>query len=137
MISLTQVKSIGEDAALHLQTTCGMHSTQTFLAYAATPQGRRALSIRTGFSEATLLRWAYQADLLRVHGIGEEYADLLAAAGVTTISSLAQHDAAQLFEALQQLNAQEARVERVPARVQIERWIRHARFLPPVVLEEA
>jgi len=137
MNSLFKVKGISEDAVHHLQATCGVRSTYTFLAYAATPYGRRALAARTGFSETSILRWAHQADLLRVRGVGEEYADLLEAAGVSTVSVLAQHNAAQLHETLLHLNQRQARVNRVPARVQIERWIRQAKNLPPSVVEEA
>jgi hypothetical protein len=52
-------------------------------------------------SPKLILEWVNHADLMRVKGVGSEYADLLEAAGVDTVPELAQRNAASLAEKLE------------------------------------
>jgi predicted flap endonuclease-1-like 5' DNA nuclease len=49
-----------------------------------------------GLDETQLLKWANMADLMRISGVGEEYSELLEAAGVDTVKELKQRKAENL-----------------------------------------
>jgi hypothetical protein len=85
----------------------GIADTAALLAKTSKPKDREALAAITGISGKLILKFANRADLMRVNGVGEEYADLLEAAGVDTVPELAQRKAQNLFDALAQTNAEE------------------------------
>ena len=56
----------------------------------APPRGRKEIAEATGISDKLILRWVNMADLYRIKGVGQEYAELLGAAGVDTVPELAK-----------------------------------------------
>ena len=56
--------------------------------------GRRSVE-QTGIDAVRVLRWVNHADLIRVVGIGPEFAELLEAAGVDSVPELAQRNVEQ------------------------------------------
>ena len=76
--------------------TAGVKNTDTLLERGATKKGRKELAETTGISEAKVLTFVNMADLFRINGVGEEYAELLEAAGVDTVPELAQRNAENL-----------------------------------------
>jgi predicted flap endonuclease-1-like 5' DNA nuclease len=93
-------------------------------------QGRKAIIDKTGISEKLLLRWVNMADLYRIHGIGQEYAELLEAAGVDTVPELAQRIPSHLHEKMTAANAQKKMVRRLPDLAHVESWVAQAKALP-------
>ena len=73
------------------------------------------------------------ADMFRVKGIGEEYSDLLEAAGVDTVPELAQRRADNLTQKMAEVNEQKQLVRRLPTEDQVAGWIEVAKGLPRVV----
>ncbi len=73
------------------------------------------------------------ADLFRVKGVGEEYADLLEAAGVDTVPELAQRRADNPTQKMAEVNEQKPLVRRLPTGDQVAGWIEYAKSLPRVV----
>ncbi|MGC9346757.1 MAG: DUF4332 domain-containing protein [Anaerolineae bacterium] len=129
MARLTKIEGIGEVYAQKLaQARIG--STQALLERAATPQGRAEIAKEAGVTEHQILEWANQADLMRVPGIGAEYADLLEAAGVDTVRELAQRNAENLHAKLKEVNAAHHLTRRVPGVSRIRAWIETAESLP-------
>ena len=61
----------------------------------ATPAGREGRSEATGIDGEHILEWVNHVDLMRIDGVGSEYADLLEAAGVDSPAELAQRNAGQ------------------------------------------
>lgn len=108
----------------------GLKDTAALLKACAGPKDRAALAARTGISDALVLKFANRADLMRVKGIGEEYSDLLEAAGVDTVPELAQRNAANLHAALEAVNAAKRLVRQTPAPKAVEGWIAAAKELP-------
>ncbi|MCA3357114.1 MAG: DUF4332 domain-containing protein [Roseomonas sp.] len=108
----------------------GVADTAGLLAKAATPKDRAALAAKTGISGKLILKFANRADLMRVNGVGEEYADLLEAAGVDTVPELAQRKAQNLFEALTQTNAEKKLVRQTPSLNAVKGWIATAKDMP-------
>ncbi|NLF26765.1 MAG: DUF4332 domain-containing protein, partial [Clostridiales bacterium] len=85
------IEGIGEVYRAKLQEV-DIRTTEALLAKAATPEGRKKLEELTGISGVLILKWANRADLFRIKGVGEEYSDLLEAAGVDTVPELAQRN---------------------------------------------
>lgn len=70
---------------------------------------------------------------MRINGIGSEYADLLAAAGVDTVKSLRRRNAANLMAMVTQVNAKRRAVQRLPTVEMVQGWIDEANELEPTV----
>jgi hypothetical protein len=63
------------------------------------------------------------ADLMRISGVGEEYSELLEAAGVDTVKELKHRNAENLAETLREVNEVKKLTRQVPAANQVARWI--------------
>lgn len=129
MAKLADVEGIGPAYAKKLKKA-GVRSSNSLLEMGATPRGRKELAERAGFSASTILEWVNHVDLFRIKGVGEEYADLLEAAGVDTVVELAQRNAANLHERLTAANSKKRLVRQLPAEKQVADWIRQAKKLP-------
>jgi predicted flap endonuclease-1-like 5' DNA nuclease len=111
----------------------GIADTASLLAKTATPKDRAALAEKTGISGKLILKFANRADLMRVNGVGEEYADLLEAAGVDTVPELAQRKAENLLDALEKTNTAKKLVRQTPPLSAVKSWIATAKDLPRVL----
>ena len=129
MAKLTKVEGIGEVYAQKL-AEAGISTTGAFLEQGASPQGRKDIAGKTGISDKLILEWLNHIDLFRVQGVGEEYADLLEAAGVDTVPELAQRNADNLYDKLGQVNAEKSLVRQLPGKNQVASWAAHAKDLP-------
>lgn len=132
MANLVNIEGIGDAYALKL-AAAGVANQAKLLDQAAGAKGRRALAEKTGISEKTILKWVNRADLARVKGIGEEYADLLEHAGVDTVPELAQRNGANLLEKMSEVNAEKRLVRKLPSLSQVESWIAQAGVLPRLI----
>jgi len=133
MTKLTQIEGIGEKYSGKLQEA-GIATQEQLLKAGGSKQGRQALTEKTGISEKLILGWINRADLTRVKGVGEEYADLLELAGIDTVPELAQRNAANLHTRIKEVA--EARgnvVRRVPSPAEVEKWVTQAKALPRAI----
>lgn len=126
------IEGIGEVHALRLRQA-GVRTTAALLARAASPAGRSSLAEATGLDESRLLKWANMADLMRIRGVAEEYAELLEAAGVDTVKELRTRNAANLHARIMEVNAERRLVRQLPSRPAVVGWIDQAKHLPPVL----
>ncbi len=108
----------------------GIRTTGKLLEAAKTPKGRKALAEKIGIDEKSLLRVANMADRMRIKGVGEEYAELLAAAGVDTVKELKYRNPSNLAKAIAAANAKRKLVRLLPSAKAVVRWIEHAKKLP-------
>lgn len=111
----------------------GVRTTDGLLKVAATKSGRRKLAGQTKLAERDVLCWVNRADLMRVKGIGPEYADLLEAAGVDTVKELRTRNPNNLLESMTELNARKRLVRRLPTAGMVNGWVDAARDLDPMV----
>ena len=93
MASIDAIEGIGVKNATTLRKL-RIRTTEALLKAGATRKGRKELAAASGFSEHQILEWVNRADLFRVKGVGEEYSDLLEAAGVDTVKELRTRNAA-------------------------------------------
>ena len=112
-------------AALKITTTEGL------LRLCATPQGRQGTAAQSGISEKLLLTWANMADLMRIRGIGGQYAELLHAAGVDSIKELRTRNPENLAARMQEINAARNLTHGVIVATMVGAWIHEAQGLEP------
>lgn len=108
----------------------GVNNTDKLLEATKTKKQRTALADETGIPESKVLRFANMADLFRIHGVGQEYADLLEAAGVDTVPELAQRNATNLTAKMEEVNAEKNLSRRTPSATEVEKWVTEAKTLP-------
>jgi predicted flap endonuclease-1-like 5' DNA nuclease len=129
---LEEIEGIGPVYATKLRDA-GVLSVEGLLKAGGTPNGRKDIAEKAGISETNILEWVNRADLFRVKGIGEEYSDLLEAAGVDSVVELSQRRPDNLHAALVKTNDAKKRVRRVPTETEVAGWIEHAKTLPRAV----
>ena len=132
MSSIDTIEGIGIKYARKLRKG-GIRTTEALLKRGATRKGRRSLSGDLDISEKLILEWINRADLMRVRGIGEEYSDLLEAAGVDTVKELRRRNPSSLLAKVTEINGQKSLVRRLPTASMVERWVEHAKELPDAV----
>jgi len=131
-VKIEEVEGIGPAYAEKLGTA-GVTHVEHLLKHGGTKGGRQKLAETSGVSEKLVLEWVNHADLMRIDGVGSEYADLLEAAGVDSVPELSQRNAANLTDALAKANDGKNLVRRVPTAGQVEKWISEAKTLPRAV----
>ena len=130
---LIDVEGIGPVHAEKLKSA-GAETTKDLLKLAKTPAARKKLAEATGIGEALILKWANHADLMRIKGIGGEYAELLEKVGVDTVKELAKRNADNLNEAVEKFDLTTSPiVRRKPGKNDIHAWIRQAKRLKPTL----
>jgi predicted flap endonuclease-1-like 5' DNA nuclease len=129
---LTKIEGLGDIYAGRLREA-GVRTVEALLEAGATPKGRQQLEENTGIGHKLILEWVNLADLMRIKGVSEEYADLLEEAGVDTTKELRNRNADNLHAALIDTNAQKRLVRRLPGQKQVKNWISQAERLPPKV----
>jgi len=128
MTGIKKIEGIGDKFTSKLNAM-GIRTMNQLLDEGATPTGRRNLEERTGISPKLILRWVNMADLFRIKGIGEEYSDLLEAAGVDTVPELAQRKAENLYARMSEVNKTRKLVRQLPGANQVSKWIEQAKSL--------
>ncbi len=132
MANVEDVEGIGPAYAQKL-VAAGVRTTGALLQAGATKAGRQALASGTGITETLILEWVNHVDLMRVKGVGSEYSDLLEAAGVDSVPELAQRNAANLTQAMADVNAAKKLVRQLPSEKAVAGWIAQAKGLERVV----
>jgi predicted flap endonuclease-1-like 5' DNA nuclease len=126
---VTDIDGIGPEEADALKRV-GIRTTTRLLEAAKSPKGRKELAARTGIDEKLLLKWANCADRMRIKGVGDDYSELIRAAGVNTVRELKHRNAKRLAEAMRSVNNRRKLVEFLPSEKAVTRWIEHAKKLP-------
>jgi PAS domain S-box-containing protein len=108
----------------------GIETVDQYLMAAADRKGRKDLAEKSGISPKLILDWAHRADLMRVPGIGEEFSDLVAQAGVDTVNELKFRNPEHLHNTLAEINEQKNLVRRLPSEIEVAKWIDSAKKLP-------
>ena len=125
---ITDISGIEPETAVTLKSI-GIRTTARLLEAAKDPKGRKQLAERTGLPAKRILRWANMADQMRIKGVGEEYAELLQAAGVDTVKELKHRNPANLAEAMRTENVKRKLVRVLPSDRAVQRWVDQAKKL--------
>ena len=132
MASIDTIEGIGHKQATSLRKA-RIRTVEALLKKGSTRAGRRDIAAATKLSEKLVLEWVNRADLMRVRGVGEEYSDLLEAAGVDTVKELRRRNPGNLLASMVTVNATKRLVRRLPTEAMVQRWVDHAKDLEPIV----
>lgn len=132
MPKLNEIEGIGPVFAAKLEAA-GVKTQAKLLETGATPKGRKDLAEKSGLSTKQILNWVNRADLARIKGVGEEYADLLEHAGVDTVKELAQRRADNLHKKMVEVNEAKKLVRSLPTESMVTKWVAQAKELPRAV----
>jgi hypothetical protein len=127
MAGLTSLKGITEKQIERLKDA-GVPGTSKLLKWGSTPDGRREIARAAKVSIQRISNWVQRADLMRVKGVNDDYARLLARAGVEDIADLSTRNPAELADEIEVASAVERDVKRLPSRAMIGKWIEWARL---------
>lgn len=104
----------------------GIRGLGTLLVKGSTLEGRTELSQQTRIASNRIMNWVHRADLMRVTGIDDDYARVLARAGVTSIVDLSTRNPRQLAAEVKVAAVIED-VQRVPRHPSLKKWVEEAR----------
>jgi len=127
--SLSELDGLGPSFAIKMKNV-GIRTTEKLLETAKSLKGRQMLAVKTDIDQEQLLRVANLIDRMRIKGVGQEYAELLEAAGVVTIKELRYRNPARLAKAMVKANGSRKLVRVLPSEQTVGRWIDHAKKLP-------
>lgn len=128
MGKLVLLKSMSEEFRDALEHA-GIMTTEQLLDRGATKRQRQELAACTGQSEREILTWVNRVDLLRIKGLGQEYTDLLEAAGIHSVMQLRCLLPSSLFSKLLTVNREEYLVRRMPSETMVVKWVSQAKEL--------
>jgi len=129
---IDEIEGIGPSYREKLRAA-GIKTTDDLLSQCAKPAGRKKVCENTGLSEKHILGWTNMADLMRVSGIGRQYAELLEASGVDTIKELRNRKAENLAAKMNEVNAEKKLAKSTPAKSVVENWIAQAKTTDPMI----
>lgn len=129
---IEEIEGIGAATAEKL-AKANIDTTTDLLNQCCAKKGRKSVSEVTGCSESQLLKWTNMADLMRISGVGEEYSELLEAAGVDTVKELRNRNAENLAAAMQATNEEKKLTRTVPSSTTVQKWIDQAKTLDPLI----
>jgi predicted flap endonuclease-1-like 5' DNA nuclease len=130
---IEDVEGIGAGYAAKLGAV-GVRTTDDLLLAGATLNAREKLAMDAGISGELILKWVKDVDLMRVPGVGPQYSDLLAAAGVDSPAELARRNPANLAVTFQEVvAARPGTVRRIPSETEIAGWVDAARSVDKIV----
>lgn len=120
--SVGEIKGLSVAARKKL-AAAGITTTEALLAAAATDKERDGLATRLEVDPAELRGWVHRADLMRIPGVGPEFANLLEEGGIASCRELRQRNPENLHDALTALNEARSIAKRVPSLAQLTTWI--------------
>lgn len=131
-MKIEDIEGIGPAYAAKL-TEAGISTVEGLLESCGGPQGRKELAEKSGISAALILKWTNHADLIRINGVGPQFAELLERAGVDTVKELKNRNAENLAAKMKEVNEAKGLTGSVPSAAVVERWIDEASSLEPKV----
>lgn len=129
---IVEVEGIGPVYARKLEEA-GVKTDADMLEKTGSAKGRMEIAEQTGISSSLLLKWVNHVDLMRLSGVGPQFAELLEAAGVDTVKELAHRNASNLAAKLAEVNMQLHLTGTTPAETQVAAWIEQSKHLEPGV----
>lgn len=132
MARIDQIHSLDHRDATRLRKA-GIRTTEALLKRASSRADRARLAAETDIATSDLLKWVNFADLMRIKGVGGEYAELLALCGVSTVKELRRRNATALTAKIHSLNHRKDLVKRLPTEPMVSNWIELAGNLESVV----
>lgn len=94
-------------------------------------KGMKELAEKTGISLKLIDKWQEHADLMRIVGVGPEYAEALNEIGIDSVKEFAQRNPENTLERIKKMDQEKPNVIRkLPTLASIKDWIEQAKKLP-------
>ena len=129
---IADIEGIGPKFAEKL-SAAGLKKTGDFLDKCGDKKGRKAVAVETEISEKLLLKWANMADLMRIKGVGPQFAELLEGAGVDTVKELRNRNATNLTKKMAEVQEEKKLTKAAPAESIVQGWVDEAKGLEPKI----
>jgi predicted RecB family nuclease len=126
--SMSDIKGLQPEVKTKLESE-GIRNTTQFLEHTRTQQQRTELAHKVGTTPVVIKELANRADLMRVHGVGGDYSNLLEEAGVNSCRELQHRVPEKLHTAIVAIHTNKKIGYRVPTLVQTTQWITEAKAL--------
>ena len=107
----------------------GIVTIEDLLAQTDTRAEHDVLAKKLGVDVRELTEWKNRADLMRIDGVGREFANLLEEGGVDSCKELQHRVPENLHATLTQVNQEKNVAQRTPGLEQIRDWIAQAKTL--------
>jgi predicted flap endonuclease-1-like 5' DNA nuclease len=131
-MNVSEIRGMKADVAAKFKAK-GIATDEALLNAAKTPALRKELAAAVGLEAGAVLEFANRADLARVAGIGEVFADLLENAGVDTVKELSKRVPENLLAKITEVNTAKKLAGRLPTLDQVTGWVEQAKKLPKVL----
>ena len=126
------IEGIGEGFGRRLRSD-GIDTTEKLLELCASNEGVARVCKCVDLDEDTVRNWATMADLSRIRGLGGQWAELMWAAGVTSVQNLAAQEIEPLRTRMREVNEKEHRVAELPGEKRVTRFLEEAAKLKPAL----
>ena len=120
--NISSIRGITPEIAAKMNER-GIRNTDQLLEATQTAAGRRELAAAAGIEGSALTELLNRADLSRLKGVGDAFANLLEEAGVDSLKELAHRKPENLQERLAALNAERKIANRVPKLEEVTEWV--------------
>lgn len=128
MAKLEKLKGIGDKQIERLHKA-GIKSTDALLKWGSTPDGRTEIGGVTKISTRRIADWVHRCDLMRIKGVDDDYARLLARAGVDGIVDLSTRNPMELAGEVAIAAAIERLDKKIPREATLVNWVEQARLM--------
>ena len=118
---IEKIEGIGEGFGSRLRAD-GIDTTEKLLDVCRTDDGVATVCQCVDLDENTVRNWATMADLMRINGLGGQWAELMWRAGVKSVQDLATRDVAPLRARFREVNEAEHRVAELPGEKRVTRF---------------
>lgn len=122
------VEGIGKTYAKKLRSI-GVRQTHDLLDLCRDAEGRERLAKYLKVHTNEVARWNSMADLMRVNGIGGQFAELLEASEVQSIEELMNQKSSSLAKRMAEVNAKTPKTRSLPSADNVADWVKQAKKL--------
>ena len=129
---IESVEGIGQGFGNRLKAD-GISTTEALLELCTSDAGVERVCKCVDLDENTVRNWATMADLMRIKGLGGQWAELMWRAGVTSVQDLAQREIEPLRARMRAVNEEEHRVAELPGEKRVTKFLQDAGRLQAVL----
>ncbi|MGQ4646387.1 DUF4332 domain-containing protein [Lyngbya aestuarii] len=125
---IKEIEGIGSTYASKLAEV-GITTVEALREKGASPESIQELVQATEIDEARIIKWINMANLFQINGVGEEYSELLLAAGIESVEQLSNSVSELLYAKMVALNENKHLVRQTPGLSQVEDWINQSKAM--------
>ena len=129
---IENIEGIGAGFGKRLKAD-GITTTEALLDLCRTDEGVAKVCQCVELDENTVRNWGTMADLMRINGLGGQWAELMWRAGVSNVQDLAQREIVSLRAKMREINDVEHRVAELPGEKRVTKFIAEAGQLDPML----